>query len=399
MTIVAVGLHLYDITGSTFAVAMVGTIALLPMILAGLYGGMLADAFDRRAVALGSAIVAWLSTAGIALVAWFEVEQLWPFYLLTTANSIAATIIGTSRAAITPRLVPRELLPAASALTGVSMGIMVTVGPALAGVLVATVGFGWTYTIDVIMFTAAFMGILTLPSIRPEAGAHPPGLKSVMQGVSFLKRAPNIRMSFIVDIVAMTFGRPHALFPAVAALVIGGGAVTVGILTAAGAVGTLLCSLFSGRIGTVRRHGVAIGWSIAVYGVFVAGFGGVLAVLVLGGFDRATESIAGANVVALVLAAVMMAGTGASDNVSAIFRSTMMQTAVPDNMRGRLQGIFTVVVTGGPRLGDLYVGAISLVAGLWFPPLLGGLLIVALIALCMRATPSFRAYDALHPVP
>ncbi|TQL47190.1 transmembrane secretion effector [Homoserinimonas aerilata] len=399
MTIVAVGLHLYAITGSTFAVAMVGTIALLPMILAGLYGGMLADAFDRRAVALGSAIAAWLSTVGIALVAWFEVEQLWPFYMLTTINSIAATVIGTSRAAIIPRLVPRELLPAASALSGVSMGVMVTVGPALAGILVATVGFGWTYTIDVIMFSAAFMGILTLPSIRPEAGAHPPGLKSVVQGIAFLRRAPNIRMSFIVDIVAMTFGRPHALFPAVGALVIGGGAVTVGILTAAGAVGTLLCSLLSGRLGTVRRHGVAIGWAIAVYGVFVAGFGVVLAVLSLGGFERATESIAGANVLALVLAAVMMAGTGASDNVSAIFRSTMMQTAVPDNMRGRLQGIFTVVVTGGPRLGDLYVGAISLAAGLWFPPLLGGLLIIALIALCMRATPSFRAYDALNPTP
>lgn len=399
MTIVAVGLHVYHLTNSTFAVAMVGTLALLPMIIAGLYGGMLADAFDRRLVAIGAAVAAWISTAGIAAIAWLGVEEVWPFYLLTTLVSVSATIIGTSRQAILPRLLPRELLPAASALSGVSIGTMITVGPALAGVLVATVGFGWTYTIDVLMFSAAFVGIFTLPSIKPEGEIHRPGLESVRQGLAFLRRAPNIRMSFIVDIIAMTFGRPHALFPAVGALVIGGGAVTVGILTAAGAVGTLLCSLLSGRLGQVRRHGIAIGWSIAVYGAFVAGFGVVLAVLSLGGFERSDSSIENANVTALVLAAIMMAGTGASDNVSAIFRSTMMQTAVPDNMRGRLQGIFTVVVAGGPRVGDFYVGAMAVVTALWFPPLLGGVLIIALIALCLRLTPSFRSYDALAPTP
>jgi MFS family permease len=206
-------------------------------------------------------------------------------------------------------------------------------------------------------------------------------------------------MSFIVDIIAMTFGRPHALFPAVGALVIGGGAVTVGILTAAGAVGTLVCSLFWGRIGLVRRHGVAIGWSIGVYGAFVAGFGAVLAWLSLSGGARHTPSIEGADITALVLAAVMMAGTGAADNVSSIFRNTMLQSAVPDNMRGRLQGIFTVVVAGGPRVGDFYVGAAALVVAVWVPPLLGGLLIMVLIALCVRVAPSFRAYDAHHPTP
>lgn len=399
MTIVAVGLHVYDLTGSTFAVAMVGTIALLPMVLAGLYGGMLADAFDRRLVALLAAIVAWASTAGIAAIAWAGVEEVWPFYLLTTLNSVAATIIGTARSAILPRLLPARLIPAASALSGFSMGAMVTVGPALAGVLVAGVGFSWTYTIDVALFTAAFLGIATLPPIRPEGETHRPGLKSVMQGLAFLRRAPNIRMSFIVDIIAMTFGRPHALFPAVGALVIGGGPVTVGILTAAGAAGTLLSSIFSGKVGQARRHGLAIGWAIGVYGAFVAGFGVVLAVLQLGGFENQSRDVADANLTALVLAALMMAGTGASDNISAIFRVTMMQTAVPDNVRGRLQGIFMVVVTGGPRLGDFYVGFVALFAALWFPPLLGGVLIIALIALCLRLTPGFRTYDALNPTP
>jgi hypothetical protein len=397
MTIVAVGLHVYDLTGSTFAVAMVGTIALLPMVLAGLYGGMLADAFDRRLVALLAAIAAWLSTAGIAAIAWLGVEEVWPFYLLTAINSVAATIIGTARSAILPRLLPARLLPAASALGGFSMGATVTVGPALAGVLVAAVGFSWTYTIDVALFTAAFIGIATLPPVRPEGETHRPGLKSVKQGLAFLKGAPNIRMSFIVDIIAMTFGRPHALFPAVAALIIGGGPVTVGILTAAGAIGTLLSSIFSGKVGQIRWHGVAIGWAIAVYGAFVAGLGIVLAVVQFGGYSAHSLDIADANLTALVLAAIMMAGTGASDNISSIFRMTMMQTAVPDNMRGRLQGIFTVVVTGGPRVGDFYVGVVALFAALWFPPLLGGLLIIALIGLCLRFTPGFRAYDALNP--
>jgi len=399
MTVVAVGLHVYSMTASTFAVAMVGTIALVPMILAGFYGGMLADAFDRRRVALTAAVVAWLAIATLATITWLDVQQLWHLYALTTLNSVAATIMGATRNAITPRLLPRHLLPAASALQGMSMGAAITVGPAIAGVLVASFGFAWTYSLDVVLFCAAFLGIISLPSITPEGELHKPGLESVRKGLAFLKRAPNIRMSFIVDIIAMTFGRPHALFPAVGALLIGGGAVTVGILTASGAIGTLLCSLLSGKLGTVRRHGIAIGWSIAAYGAFVVGFGVVIAVVQLGGFAADTEDIAGANLTALVLASIMMAGTGASDNVSAIFRSTMLQTAVPDNMRGRLQGIFIVVVTGGPRIGDFYVGAVALVAGLWFPPLLGGILIIALIALCLRLTPSFRAYDALTPTP
>lgn len=398
MTIVAVGLHIYALTSSTFAVAMVGTVALLPMVVAGLYGGMLADAFDRRLVALVSAIVAWVSTTGIAVIAWTEVEALWPFYVLTALNSVAATIIGTSRSAILPRLLPRELIPAASALNGIGFGIMITAGPALAGVLVAVVGFGWTYTIDVVLFSAAFLGIVTLPPIKPEGEVHKPGLESVRQGLRFLKNAPNIRMSFIVDIIAMTFGRPHALFPAVGALVIGGGAVTVGILTAAGAIGALLSSVMSGRVGHVRRHGLAIGWSIAAYGVFVLGFGIVLAIATVASAG-VSNSFDSANSVALVGAAIMMAGTGASDNVSAIFRTTMLQTAVPDNMRGRLQGIFQVVVAGGPRVGDFYVGVMAVAAALWVPPLLGGLLIVGLIALCLRLSNSFREYDAENPSP
>jgi MFS family permease len=397
MTILAVGLHIYAITSSTFAVALVGAFALVPMVFAGLYGGMLADAFDRRLLMLIGAIAAWGSTIGLAALAWTGVETVWPFYLLTTLNAVAATMIGTVRSAVLPRILPLRLLPAASALGGISSGLMVTVGPALAGVLVASVGFAWTYTADVVLFLAAFMGIMSLPRITPEGEIHRPGLASLKYGLAFLRTAPNIRMSFIVDIIAMTFGQPRVLFPAVGAIVLGGGAITVGILTAAGAVGALLCSLFSGKVGQVRLQGRAIGIAIMSYGAFIAAFG--LLLLFTAGRDHVTASLVGANLPAIVAGAILLAGAGAADNVSAIYRSTMLQVAVPDNMRGRLQGVFTVVVTGGPRVGDIYIGIIAALGMLWLPPLLGGVIIMVLVGVLVRVQRTFRHYDGTRPTP
>ncbi|MDN4615674.1 MFS transporter [Leifsonia sp. F6_8S_P_1B] len=399
MTVVAVGLHIYDLTGSTLAVSLVALFALGPMIVFGLYGGVLADAFDRRLVALVTAVVAWASTAGIALLAWLDVPVVWPLYVLTTVNAVATVMIGATRQAITPRLIPDRLLPAASALGGISMGVMVTVGPALAGVLVATVGIPWTYTVDVILFTAAFLGIFTLPPIVPEGERQGAGFASVLQGLRFLRTAPNLRMTFVLDIIAMTFGQPRALFPAVGAVLIGGGPVTVGILTAAGAVGTLLSSVFSGRLGHVRWQGRAVERAIVVYGASILGFGIVLAVVAFAGLTGGPDSIAEANLPALIVATVLLAASGAADNVSSIFRMTILQASAPDVMRGRLQGVFTVVVTGGPRLGDLYIGVLALTGALWFPPLLGGLVIVVLVATIVRVQGAFRRYDALAPTP
>ncbi|KQR54347.1 MFS transporter [Leifsonia sp. Leaf336] len=399
MTVVAVGLHIYDLTHSTLAVSLVALFALVPMIVFGLYGGVLADAFDRRTVALVTAIVAWASTAGIAVFAWMHIQVVWPLYLLTTINAVATVMIGATRQAITPRLLPPRLLPAASALGGISMGVMVTVGPAMAGLLVASVGIPWTYTVDVILFTAAFLGIFTLPSIVPEGERQSAGFSSVLQGLRFLKSAPNLSMTFVLDLIAMTFGQPRALFPAVGALLIGGGPVTVGILTAAGAVGTLVSSVFSGRLGHVRWQGRAVERAILVYGASILGFGIVLAVVAFSGTAGGGASFAEANLPALIAATVLLAASGAADNVSSIFRMTILQASAPDVMRGRLQGVFTVVVTGGPRLGDLYIGVLALTGALWFPPLLGGLLIVVLVATVVRVQRGFRQYDALAPTP
>jgi MFS family permease len=412
LTVVAVGLQVYDITESTFAVSLVGGISLIPMIIAGLWGGMIADAFDRKLVLLVSALVGWGSTIGLAVIAFFDSGletgpagdvPVWPLYVLATLSSVAATVQMATRASVTPRLIPAELVPAASALNGIAFGFQLTLGPALAGVLVAAVGFGWTYLVDVVLFTTMFLGIITLPRMAPSEGVERPGWKSLKQGIDFLRHAPNIRMSFIVDIVAMTFGRPHVLFPALGVLVFGGGPITVGVLTAAMAVGTFLASLFSGPVGHVHRHGLAVARAITIYGGFVLLFG--LAVLgmelgLAGGWVADVgESFAAVNPVALGIAAFAMLGMGASDEISAIFRGTMLLMAAPDGMRGRLQGIFTVVVTGGPRIGDLYIGVFATAVALWFPPVLGGILIIVLIAVLVRAQRSFRVYDARTPTP
>lgn len=398
MTILAVGLDVYARTQSTLQVSYVAAFALVPMIIAGLYGGVLADSFDRRIVALLSAVVAWGSTAGLAVYSWSGAEPVLPLYLLITLNTVAATMVGVARQAIVPRLIRRELLPAAGALGGISGGLMLTVGPALAGVLVASVGISWTYTIDTVLFIAAFLGLYTLPAVKPEGEVLRPGIRSVVEGARFLRVAPNIRASFLLDIFAMTFGNPRVLFPAIGAVLIGGGAVTVGVLTSAIAVGVLVLGVFSGRLGSVRRQGLGVIGGVVAYGLTIVGLGVVLLLASLSGAP-ASAAWSSVNWPALIAASVLLALSGAADSVSMIYRNTMLQASVPDAMRGRLQGLFTVVVTGGPRVGDLYVGVLSITALLWFPPLLGGLVIIVAAAVILRVQRTLREYDAEDPRP
>lgn len=420
LTIVAVGLHIYSLTASTLAVSFVALWALGPMILAGFIGGALADRFDRRAVALWTAVVAWLSISTMTLIAFLGVSVTWPYYALAAVNAASATIMGATRGAIQPRLLPLQLLPAAAALSGITMGIAITLGPAIAGVMVATVGYSWTYLLDALLFSGAFIGILGLPKMLPErktiggqgapAAMQAPGririilreigvgFASVGESMRFLKTAPNVRATFIFDLIAMIFGTPRVVFPAAAALVLGGGAVTVGLLTAAFAMGGLLSSLFSGPLGSVRYQGRAVTWAIAVYGVFTFMFGAVL----LGTMLLAPNPQGSPReplVLALVFAAITLAGCGASDNVSAVFRSTILQAAAPDEVRGRMQGLFYVVVAGGPRVGDLLAGALATLLALWAPALIGGIIIVVLMVTLWRVYGGFQRYDALRPTP
>ncbi|MCD2169369.1 MFS transporter [Microbacterium sp. JC 701] len=399
LTVVAVMLHVFELTQSTLAVSMIAVAGLLPMIVAGLYGGMLADAFDRRTVALLAAVVTFVSTALLAVLAWTGLETVAWLFVLSVVNSAANSIVMATKSAITPRLISRDLLPAAAALQGVTVGIMVMAGPALAGVLVAFAGYAWTYSLDVLLMTSLFLGLWSLPKLRPEGEIVRPGLESLRDGMRFLRRAPNIRLQYVLDIIAMTFGQPVALFPAIGAVLLGGGAITTGVLTAAVAAGAFFSSLFSGPIGRVRRQGLGIERAIQVYGLSIAAFGVVLLAATLGWARPADTGEENGAVLLIVLAALVLAVSGAADNVSAIYRSTMMQAAVPDAMRGRLQGIFVVVVAGGPRIGALYAGTLATLTALWVPPLFGGVVILGLVGTLVRFTPRFRAYDALDPQP
>ena len=395
LTIVTVMLHVFELTRSTFAVSMIAVAGLVPMILAGLYGGMLADAFDRRRVALIAATVTLLATALLATLTWTRTETIWWLYVLSMVIAAANSVGMATRTAIVPRLIPRDELAAASALNGVAFGLTVMVGPAVGGMLVALTGFGWTYTIDVILMMSMFLGLWTLPRLLPEGRIVRPGLASLVDGWQFLRRAGNIRMQYLLDITAMTFGQPLALFPALGTVLLGGGAITTGILTAAVAVGTFASSMFSGRVVHYRWHGLGIARAVQAYGASIALFG---AVLLIGVFlPPASEQAP--HIALIVFACLALALSGAADNVSSIYRNTMMQAAVPDSMRGRLQGIFIIVVAGGPRVGALYAGTLATFTSLWFPPLLGGFLVIGLAAFLARLSPRFRAYDALNPEP
>jgi len=391
LTLVAVSLEVYRLTQDSLYVGLLSLFALVPLVFGGLLGGSIADAHDRRTVALLASSVLWLTTAALALQAWLQLGNVWLLYALVAVQSGAQAINQPARSAIIPVLVRKELLPAANALSMMIFGLTMTAGPLLAGVLVASVGFGWTYTIDVVSFAFAFWALLKLPSMPPGEHARPAGLRSVVEGFRFLGTRPNLRMTFVIDLVAMVFAQPRALLPAIGALMIGGGEATVGILLASMAVGAFLAGLFSGPLGGVRRQGAAVVWSVMGWGGSVAAFG---LVVVLAGHS----GDAGVGVW-LLPAALCCALAGIADSVSAVFRTTILQASTPDHLRGRLQGVFVVVVAGGPRIGDMLAGGATKLLNEGWVLLLGGMLCIAVAWTLARQQCGFLRYDARNPVP
>ncbi|PRY17059.1 MFS transporter [Kineococcus rhizosphaerae] len=387
LTVVTVGLQVYALTSSTFSVGLVGVFALVPLVGLGLYGGALVDAHDRRRVALLASVVLWVVSLAIAAQAWWHVDSVELLYGLVAVQSAAFAVNNPARSAIVPGIVPRHLLPAANALSGTTNAIALTVGPLLAGFLVGGWGFQAAYTVDAVTFVAALAGVWRLPPMPPDAGeeVRRPGLRSVLEGIAFLGTRPNIRATFLADLCAMVFAMPRVLYPALGAVELGGGARTVGILGAGFAVGSVLAGLFSGRLGAVRRQGAFVVGCVVAYGAAVAAFGLVL-VLAPDGADWK-----------LWLCVVLLAASGAADAVSSIFRGTILQVATPDALRGRLQGVFIVVVAGGPRLGDLVLGSAADGIGEGFAALAGGAACVAGVLVLANRQRGFLRYDARHP--
>lgn len=387
MTAVAVGLQVWDITQSSFMVGLVGLAQLIPLIGFGLYGGTLSDAFDRRTVGFLSAIGLWSASVLLLLQSLAGWENVYVLYLVVALASAFFAVGNPARQAIIPRLIEPELLPAANALSMITWNLGFTLGPVLGGLVVAATGTVTSaYAIDVVAFALVAWAMFRLPKLPPivEEGAERPraGWASVRQGFEFLRGKKNLQMTFYQDIVAMVFGMPRALFPAIAAQWYGGTtaeiALVLGLLSAAPAAGALISGVLSGWLATVRWQGRAIVASIIVWGAAIAAFGLVRT---------------------LWIALVLLAIAGAADNVSAVFRSTILQAATPDEYRGRLQGVFTVVVAGGPRLGDVEAGTVAALGGETVSVVSGGLLCIAGAVGLVARDRSFLRYDARHPVP
>jgi MFS family permease len=387
MTAVAVGLQVYELTDSSFMVGLVGLFQLVPLVGFGLYGGTLSDAFDRRLVGLISALGLWACSVGFLIQSSLGLESVAVLYGLIAIQSGFFAVGNPARQAIIPRLVGRDLLPAANALGMLTWSVGFTIGPLLGGILVATSGtVTLPYLVDVIGFGVVVWAMWRLPKLPPIIIPGDPvpraGWAALKEGFVFLKGKRNLQMTFYEDIIAMVFGMPRALFPAIAAQWYGGSvrdvATVLGLLAAAPALGALLSGVFSGPLGRVRWQGRAIVISIVVWGAAIAAFGGVRW---------------------LPLALLFLAIAGAADIVSAVVRATILQAATPDEYRGRLQGVFTVVVAGGPRLGDVEAGTVAVMFGETVSVISGGIACVLLAVGLARAVPSFWQYDAHHPVP
>ena len=391
VTAVAVGLEIYEITGSTFNVGLMGLFAFVPLAVFGLYGGALVDAHDRRTVAVVTAVGMLVAAVGIVVQALLNLENVWLLYALVAVQSAFYAVNSPARTSIVPRLLPPHQYPAANALNGVVMGTGFLLGPLLAGFLVAGVGFTVTYLVEAVMLVIALTTLLSLPPIPPEGEVRRAGLASVLEGLRFLGTRPNVRMTFLLDLSAMVLAMPRVLFPALGAVHLGGGAQTVGILSAAFAVGSVLAGLFSGPLGQVRRQGLAVIVAVACWGLVVCCFG--LVVL------QAEPGPGGGAGPLLWPSVGVLAFAGVADQISAVFRMTILQSATPDNLRGRLQGVFIIVVAGGPRLGDLLLGSVAVAVGEPLTAVIGGLACILSVVLLSSIWRGFARYDAQHPTP
>ncbi|HEY6593727.1 MAG TPA: MFS transporter [Asanoa sp.] len=375
-TAVAVPVEMFALTRDSLWVGLLGVAALVPLLGFGLWGGALADALDRRRLLIGSSMLMWLSTLGFLGHTLLRIDSPVALLLLTAVQASAFAISSPTRSAITPRIVPQEWVPAANTLNFTTAQGALVLGPLTVGLVLAVfslrVALPIAYAIDALLFTVSLWATLKLPALPPTGEAARAGLRSIVEGFRYLAGAPVLLLSFAIDIIAMTVAMPRALFPEVADERFPGGAA-VGWLFAAIAIGSVLGGLTSGWISRVRRQGLALVGAVVAWGVLVA----------LAGLAHR-----------LWLIVVLLALAGAADLVSAVFRQSILLVYAPDRMRGRLQGVMTVVVAGGPRLGDLRAGAMAAAVGVglsWVGGGFGAAVLAVLLALTFPALVRYRS--------
>jgi MFS family permease len=370
LTQVAVPVQVYAISQSSLLVGMVGLVGLVPLVVFGLYGGAIADAMDRRLLYLVSSLITWAVTLALLAQTLAGLNSIPLILALVAVQAGAFAVSSSARGAIIPRIVSADLVPSANTLSFTVGNLGQVIGPLIAGVLVVqTHGFAYAYGIDAVLFTAALYSALRLPPIKPTGDLAKPGFRSVLDGLAFIARRPVLIMSFGVDIAAMVLAMPRSLFPQVADERFHG---SVGLLYAAIPIGSLLAGISGGWISRVRRQGVALTGAVVAWGSAVA---------VSGLAHR------------LWVAVVLLAVAGAADLVSAIFRQTILQVYAPDEMRGRMQGVFIAVVAGGPRLGDLRAGLMASLTTATISWVGGGVACVVVVIIAAPLARPFWRYD------
>ncbi|GAA3993114.1 MFS transporter [Allokutzneria multivorans] len=375
---VAVPKQLFDLTGSSAWVGLAGAFAVVPLIVFGLWGGAIADAVDRRKLLLVTNVGVALTSVLLWAQAAVGMNSPWAVLVLLGVQQAFFAVNMPTRSAVLARLVPLRLMPSAQALNTTTFSTSAVFGPLLAGVLLPVLGVSTLFLIDAIALTATLWAVFRLPSMPPlgDSPSRRAGLREVLDGFRYVATRSILLASFLLDIIAMVAGMPRALFPEMAERTFGdppGGGPALGLLYAAIPLGAALCGLFSGWFMRVQRHGVAIAVSVVAWGVAMVGFG-------LSG--------------SVWWATAFLAFGGAADMVSMAFRGAMLQAAVTDDMRGRMQGMFTVVVAGGPRVADMLHGAVGASAGAGVAAAGGGVLVVVLTVVAVLFLPAFWRYVA-----
>ncbi|RYC05537.1 MFS transporter [Nocardioides zhouii] len=383
LTVVAVPAQIYTMTGSSAYVGLTGVFGLVPLVVFGLWGGALADVFDRRTLLMVTTVGLILTSAGFWLQAALGAEDVWLLLGLFAVQQAFFAVNQPTRSALLPRILDKQLLPAANSLNMTVMQAGGIAGPLVGGALIPLVGFSWLYLLDTITLFATLGAVVGLPALPVMGATVTPGIRAVIDGFRYLRTQPVLMMSFVVDIIAMVFGMPRALFPEMADVAFGGpseGGLAFALLFAAIPLGAVVGGVLSGWVSRVERQGLAVIVAILVWGFAMIGFG-VAAML---------ASYAPAMM--LGVAVLMLAIGGAADMASAAFRTSMLQSAAADEVRGRLQGIFIVVVAGGPRIADVAHGATAAATGAAVAAAGGGVLVVVFTVAAALAVPAFVRY-------
>jgi MFS family permease len=371
LTFVAVPFQTFALTRSSLAVGLLGVAEFVPILVLALVGGAMADAFDRRRlVALaesGAALVAALLFANALL----PDPHLSVLYVGAALMAAFTALRRPPLDALAPQLVERDELKAVAAIDFLSGNVGMVAGPAVAGVLIATAGIELTYAIDALTFVVSLLALRAMRTPPPPADAPAPSWRSIVEGVRFAGSRQELLGTYLVDVNAMFFGMPLALFPALSEAY--GGASVLGLMYAAPGVGAAVAALTSGWTRRVHRHGRAVALAAAGWGAAMVVFG---------------------LVHALWLALVCLAIAGAMDSISGLFRHTMWNEIVPTHLRGRLAGIEMLSWSSGPTLGGAEAGAVAALAGLRASVISGGALCVLGTVGLALALPRFVAYDA-----